>query len=159
MLAVNDIYFEEIVTDSLIGVIHPGFAHLSNDCKQVPIFHHEAVEKRKESTAFISDEKSVIYAQGCFFGGTRKEFNKMAKTIASNIDKDFEKRTIATWHDESHLNKYFNDYGYENMDFLTPNYAHPQVYDILPSRKGVGYAMFEKQFGLSPKIIHLYKGN
>lgn len=158
MLPIEEIRFEEIQPSYLIGVIHPGFANISKDFNQLPIYYHEATEKNPASTAFVDPANQVIYCQGCFFGGKTQDFVKMSQTIAKNIDKDFEKRIVAMWHDESHLNKYFNQYGYDNIDLLTPNYAHPEVYDKIPSRKSVGYYMFE-QMGLKPKMLHLYKGN
>lgn len=80
-------------------------------------------EKRKESTAYISDDEGEKYYACAFSGGRRKEFIKMCQTIGSNIRKDISKGIRAIWGDESHTNRYFIDN--EPTAVLPPSYMCP----------------------------------
>lgn len=92
----------EILPDSeeLFGVLHPGFY---NCPKSVYTF-----EKNSSSTAFLEENFRQIYFFGAFNGGKTAAFLTMSKILAENIDIDLQNNFIACWHDESHLNKYFN---------------------------------------------------
>ncbi len=63
------------------------------------------------STAYIAPHEGTHYFAGGFYGGTVKEFFRMAKKIIKNIEKDLANNNyIARHHDESHLNRYFIDH-------------------------------------------------
>lgn len=61
------------------------------------------------STAYISEKETLTYYMGGFNGGKSQNFLQMSSSISNNIDKDLKKEFIATWHDESHLNRYLLD--------------------------------------------------
>jgi hypothetical protein len=90
-------------------------------------------ERSPKSTAYVEDIHKVPYHQACLFGGLNDNFYKMIKTLDKNIDLDLEKDHIAVWHDESHLNRYFQD----NMPKSIPKiYARPEAMgDLLPNTK------------------------
>lgn len=117
----------EEILHSLTVVIHPGF----NGGVGTP-------EKRKESTAFVADneKKQLSYVCGGFNGGEKDHFLKLAATIKERTDIDSDNNIVATWHDESHLNRYILDMKKqlpEMVKYLTPSYCY--VYEYKHLRK------------------------
>lgn len=114
-----DVYFvdnvgEEVLKD-LVGVLHP--YKILEDKSVYPY------ESRKESTAYVDDKDRDKYYAAAFVGGKSEHFLKMADVISKRVTADEERNIIAVWHDESHLNKYFN----ENPPFeLSPSYMFPE---------------------------------
>jgi len=124
---------EEVLQD-LVGVLHP---YKIMEQKQVYPY-----EKRKESTAYVSDDKHDKYYAAAFVGGKSINFLKMAKIISERVDVDEQNGIIAKWHDESHLNKYFN----QNPPIaLSPSYMFPEE------------LIGNKQYPFQPKIVALKK--
>ena len=108
-----------------VGTLQPGYIHK----KEKPY------ENRRASTAYINSRPrgSKHYYAGGFYGGKRNDFFSMISTINKNIDIDLKKNLIATWHDESHLNKFFLD----NPPTLTlsPSYCYPQSLGMTYAKK------------------------
>lgn len=100
----------------LTATLHPGFYNRSR--------REFSYETRKESTAFISPLEGKNYYCGGFNGGETKEYLKMAKVIAKNVDEDLKKGIVAVWHDESHLNRYLIDNPPSRI--LSPSYCYPE---------------------------------
>jgi histo-blood group ABO system transferase len=122
------------VLQELVGVLHP---YKIMESKEIYPY-----EKRKQSTAYISDENHDKYYAAAFVGGKSENFLKMAKTISERVDQDERNGIIAKWHDESHLNKYFN----ENPPVaLSPSYMFPEELIDHP------------QYPFKPKIVALKK--
>ena len=97
---------EEIIApetgNRLVGVLHPadGIRHLP------PCFFF--YERNKKSAAYIAPwEKNYHYYMGVIIGGHVPQFLDMTRILASDIRKDYKLGIIAKFHDESHLNKYF----------------------------------------------------
>jgi histo-blood group ABO system transferase len=112
-VGIVDTVGEEVLQD-LVGVLHP-----------YKFFENKAVypyEKRKESSAYVSDQDHDKYYAAAFVGGKSSNFLKMAETIAERVDQDENNGIIAKWHDESHLNKYFNE---NPPTALSPSYMFP----------------------------------
>lgn len=115
-------YIGDEILGDMVGTIHPGFYHNPNSS-------NIALEKRPESLAYLPPNTIKNYYAGGFNGGSSKEFLKMSKNISDNIDIDLKKHNIiAEWHDESHMNKYFN----ENKPSieLSPSYCYPESWNI-----------------------------
>lgn len=124
---------EEVFQD-LIGVLHP--YKILESKKTYPY------EKRKESTAYVSDQDHDKYYAAAFVGGKSSSFLKMAKTISERVELDEKNGIIAKWHDESHLNKYFNE---NPPTALSPSYMFPEEL--------IGHP----QYPFEPKIVALKK--
>jgi histo-blood group ABO system transferase len=124
---------DEVIQD-LVGVLHP--YKILESKKTYPY------EKRKESTAYVADENHNKYYAAAFVGGKSKNFLQMAKIISERVEEDERNGIVAKWHDESHLNKYFN----ENSPFeLSPSYMFPEELINHP------------QYPYEPKIVALKK--
>jgi histo-blood group ABO system transferase len=132
-VGIVDTVGEEVLQD-LVGVLHP--YKFFEDKKVYPY------EKRKQSTAYVSDENHNKYYAAAFVGGKSKNFLQMAKVISERVEEDERNGIIAKWHDESHLNKYFN----QNPPIdLSPSYMFPEEL--------IGYS----QYPFQPKIVALKK--
>jgi histo-blood group ABO system transferase len=81
-------------------------------------------EKRPESLAYVDVDEEMQYFAGGFNGGTSYEYLKMSKQLSDNIDIDYDNGIIATWHDESHINRYLIDN--EPTKILHPGYCFGQ---------------------------------
>ena len=126
---------DEVIQD-LVGVLHP-YKILEN--KEIYPY-----EKRKQSTAHVADEDHNKYYAAAFVGGKSNNFLEMARTISERVEEDERNGIVAKWHDESHLNKYFN----ENPPFdLSPSYMFPEELINHP------------QYPYEPKIVALKKEN
>jgi len=132
-VGIVDAVGEEVLQD-LVGVLHP-YKILEN--KSVYPY-----EKRKQSTAYIPDEKHDKYYAAAFVGGKSETFLKMAKTISERVAEDERNGIIAKWHDESHLNKYFNE---NPPTQLSPSYMYPEEL--------IGHP----RYPFEPKIVALQK--
>jgi histo-blood group ABO system transferase len=112
-IAIVDTVGEEVLQD-LVGVLHP-----------YKIFEQKQIypyEKRKQSTAYVADEKHDKYYAAAFVGGKSENFLQMAKVISERVNEDERNNIVAKWHDESHLNKYFNE---NPPTALSPSYMFP----------------------------------
>ena len=104
----------------LVGTRHPGYAFGPNK-KGDP-------EINPKSTAYINPKDyNDCYIAGGFNGGITHYFLNMARHIQHNIDIDKSNDIIAKWHDESYLNKYFNENS-EKFLILSPDYCYPENY-------------------------------
>lgn len=142
-LVVSSISSEEFFNDSKLyfGVHHP--------CHFLKMTPHDkfpgSLETNPSSNACVAENSNFsVYYQGCVWGGKVPEVLNLIKELNLRIQDDLSRNVIATWHDESHLNKYF----IENSEFvntLGSEYAYPEVFSE--------YCEFE------PKIVHLSKDN
>jgi len=72
------------------------------------------------------------------------EVIEMMDELHERILVDEENKTIATWHDESHLNAFFAEQS-DKVHTLGPEFAFPEV--------------FADACDFQPKIVHLAKDN
>lgn len=108
MQATRKIEEQEICSNGLTAVIHPGFPR--------------TFERREKSKAYI--QGNPPYYQACFFGGKREAFFEMCSTISANIDEDTKNGITAVWYDESYLNQYLNQC--QPLIALSPLWAWPE---------------------------------
>lgn len=114
---------EEILSDR-VATIHGGFIG------QVGTY-----ETRRISTAYVEKKirHSSTYFAGAFYGGTTKEFFKLLTIIKGRVDKDIEHDVMALWHDESHLNRYFNDF--KPTKVLPTSYCYLEILNLPYEKK------------------------
>lgn len=120
MLFVSEV--GEEVLDDLIGTQHPGFYNKRG-----------SYENRRRSTACVKDNEGAYYFAGGFYGGKKENFLNLLSKTSENIRKDFKRKLIAVWHDESHLNRYFIDHPPTRI--LDPSYCYPENLDLPFCRK------------------------
>jgi hypothetical protein len=97
------------------------------------------------SKACIGDGDNLsIYYQGCLWGGKGKEISQMINNLSDRVNEDLDNNIIATWHDESHLNKFYSQ-NKDKVNVLSPQYAYPEVFS--------NYCNFDR------KMVHLSKDN
>ncbi len=112
-----DMLFVDTVGSEILGELvatqHPGF-----------IGRRGTYETRRISKACVAPHEGKQYFAGGFNGGSKDACLKMYETITKNIQTDLNKKFIAVWHDESHVNRYFIDH--EPTVMLDPSYCYPE---------------------------------
>jgi len=120
-----DMLFVNNVQDDILGervaTIHPGFYNKNKNSY--------TYETNLKSKAYISKPNGKQYYAGGFNGGSTEEFLKMSKILKNNIDIDLKNNIIAKWHDESHLNHYYNITTTPTLE-LSPSYCYPENWCI-----------------------------
>ena len=96
------------------------------------------------NASFTEGDDISVYFQGCLWGGRIPEVLDLINELDRRIDEDYEKDIIATWHDESHLNKFYSQ-NREDVFVVHPSFAYPEV--------------FADSCTFDPKIVHLSKDN
>jgi histo-blood group ABO system transferase len=119
MLFVNDVS-DEIIGEKVV-TLHPGFFN-----KPRNQFTYDTNYKSK---AFISPMKGNRYYAGGFNGGRTEQFLNMSAHIMNNIDEDLKQGIVARWHDESHLNHYYNIITRPTIE-LSPSYCYPESWKL-----------------------------
>lgn len=120
-----DMLFSQTVDNNIlsriVGTQHPGY-----------IGERGTPEQNVNSLAFIYSGDNERYYCGGFWGGETGSMLLMFKILEKNIDTDLLNGIIATWHDESHLNRYFLDNPPTKV--LSPSYCYPEgtVMDYVP---------------------------
>jgi hypothetical protein len=105
MILVDEVKPEDIFTDKFfIGVHHPCHFLGMNPHTQYP----GAFETNPESRAAITEDDDIsTYWQGCLWGGKVPEVIGMMAELDRRTKDDETRDTIAVWHDESQMNKFF----------------------------------------------------
>lgn len=129
---------DETILGETIGTLHPGYSipntsafytetnnPLTFNPKQWHLLKGEyTYESNPSSTAFLP--QGEYYFCGGFFGGKATNFINMIETLNKHIDQDLANNYIAVWHDESHLNWYYNTHKPDVI--LPPAYCYPDHY-------------------------------
>lgn len=116
----------------LMGVLHPGY--FNKKATQFPY------ERNKQSGAYIKFKpgKDYHYFMGGLNGGRKQDFLKLSHELSNRIKEDMSKKVMAIYHDESHINAYFND---RDVLILDSSYGFPE----------------DNELGMEPKILILNK--
>lgn len=80
-------------------------------------------DRNSKSLAYIPYGQGIHYYQASFYGGRSRELLLLAQTCSYNTQIDFSKGIIASWQDESYLNKYLLDY---NPRIIGTYYGKPE---------------------------------
>ena len=86
-------------------------------------FEDAGWERNPKSTAFIPWYQRRSYVYGAFWLGRTPNILEMCRKLTANIEIDYRKNLIATWHDESHLNQYRSS---TNGGLLSKNFVANQ---------------------------------
>jgi hypothetical protein len=78
------------------------------------------------------------------WGGKLPHIFDMIQELDRRTTEDEKNNIIATWHDESHLNKFYIEHR-DEVFAASPSFAYPEV--------------FAKACTFEPKIVHLAKDN
>ena len=125
-----DIAFEEVfdAPRMLFGVLHPGFAFAKRRLLRP---YPGTFETNAHSTAWIGPGRRRYFAGG-LNGGTTAEWLRMCGYLSVNIHLDKLRRVNGTgwaiWHDESHVNFYFNRCHPPKV--LGPDYLYPEGWSL-----------------------------
>lgn len=125
-MVLQDIVSEEILGDS-VCVLHPGFFGQNIHPQHFPY------DRMKGSNAYVEPGKGHNYYQNCFQGGKGTQFLNMCHILRDRIEEDLRKNYIATWHDESYMNRYMVETPPTKV--LSPVYAQPQGWQLLGPTK------------------------
>jgi len=106
-------------SDQLLVVQHPG--QIGKPADQFPY------ERNPRSRASIPFGTGKHYVCGGINGGQAKTFLRFARAARQAVDADFHDGIVATWHDESHLNRYILDHPYT---LLHAGYCYPQHWKL-----------------------------
>lgn len=142
-LVVDDIHENDFFTDKkYFGVHHP--CHYLNMSPHNTLWG--AFEKNEKSKAYFDVEKNKpkVYFQGCLWGGKVPDILDAINLMSNRVNEDLQEDIVALWHDETHLNKFFNE-EIDNVNILSPSFAYPEV--------------FSSYCNFPAKIIHLAKDN
>jgi hypothetical protein len=123
-------------SERAVLVQHPGFARprglagwvfymcnpkvLATDISSLLV--HGALgawENDRQSSAFVGRSSRRTYVCGGVWLAPKGVFIDLVQTLASAVETDFRAETVATWHDESHLNRWCtsNDYTLVGPEF------------------------------------------
>ena len=145
---VNTVIDFDITNKKYYAVCHPSVVRNLN---------FWPVETNPDSTAYIPERHRCVYVQGCVWGAVGSSIEYMVNTLKTNVDTDLKNNIIATWHDESHLNKFVVDHR-ADVAVLSPGMAYPEMWEglhvnklmIHKDKNMVEYPRFR---GSSPSIL------
>jgi histo-blood group ABO system transferase len=103
---------DEILSER-VATLHPGYVEKPG-----------TYETNINSTAYVAPSTATYYFAGGFYGGSKEEFLKLCATTTNNIKADLERKYVAVWNDESHLNQYFSVH--TPTTILRPAYCYPE---------------------------------
>lgn len=105
--------------DQLLVVEHPG--QIAKPADRFPY------ERNPRSRACIPYGNGNYYVCGGINGGRAETFLKFSRAARQAVDDDFRDGIVATWHDESHLNRYILDHPHT---IRHAGYCYPQNWKI-----------------------------
>lgn len=85
--------------------------------------NHQPFELNPLSTACVKDT-NMPYVRGGLNGGIARYYLEMCDDLKTSIDIDEANGIVAVWHDESHINRYYQDH--PEIKLLGPEYLYPE---------------------------------
>ena len=160
MLFVGDVDVRD--ASGLIAVRHPGFASAAR--ADFPYEHRAA------SRAFVPKDRGTAYFCGGVQGGRTSSYLAAAVAIDAGIADDQARGITATWHDESHWNRYLIDHPADlalGADYCTPDVQrsgssrilaitkdHASVRELTPMQR-VQYVVSRVRYSLQLRLRRL----
>jgi hypothetical protein len=68
------------------------------------------------SEAYVPSPLRKVYLCGAVWGGKRNKFVAMVRDLRESVARDTRSGQMATWHDESHLNKWMSEHPFQLLD-------------------------------------------
>lgn len=125
-----DVAFDDVFASPrmLFGTLHPGYAFKRRTLLR---WYPGTFETNPKSTAAIGRGRRRYFAGG-LNGGTLAEWLRMCGYLSVNIELDKRRNVNGTgwaiWHDESHINYYFNRCHAPRV--LGPEYLYPEGWSL-----------------------------
>lgn len=97
-------------------------------------------DRNPRCKAYVPYGLGKLYIQACLLGGTEKNFMRMTRKLAKQIDNDLKHGVIALWHDESYVNRYIlfrHDYRLLGREFVRQTIIEGQENIILMRPKNL----------------------
>jgi hypothetical protein len=91
-----------------------------------------AWETRQASSAFVPRKDRKNYICGGVWFGNRESIRVMIHELEKSTDMDLENGIIAKWHDESHINRWYSEFG---GNLLKPDFCFDPTYPNLANLK------------------------
>jgi len=87
-----------------------------------------AWERNELSSAYVEKSKRTKYFCGGTWFGERNAIGQLIKTLTNAVDSDLKQNIVATWHDESHINKWSTEnlHGVEDPELCFVE-TYPQI--------------------------------
>jgi histo-blood group ABO system transferase len=144
---------DRLLSDGLVGTMH--LHNLVGNHAKKP-GRKGAAETNPKSTAFIEENANMqYYFCGGFQGGTADRFLEACKTMKQNIDTDDANGVMATWHDESHWNRYLVDHPPQII--MNQSYVYPE--ECLSPKCNLENCVNLRKYGISPVMVALAKNH
>ena len=121
----------------LFGLRHPWYLQKTGTFE---------TDRRSRACVDPARDDLSTYWQGCLWGGVTPAVLALSRELERRIEEDLAEGTVALWHDESHLNRYFIDHK-PDVYSVGPEYAVPEQLHLDPRRCAA--------MGIAPaKIVH-----
>ena len=139
MKFVSEVTAEEFLpreekNESLFFTLHPGYINAKPQ--------HKPFDRNKNCSAYLPYNYKGPYVIGAMNGGTKDAFLLMANTLNKNIEEDLKHNIIATWHDESQINKYISINN--KYRILPPSYCYPCGFEVTIEKKIIAVSKDDK---------------
>ena len=117
-----------------------GYVFTLHNAYGLATYDQQTFDKNPRSTAYIPKRPDkYFYIGGRFFGATKNNFLKICMQLDKNITDDEKNNYIALWHDESHLNHYFNITLSKKSRLLDYLYHIPEEVQRIPENTKILY--------------------
>lgn len=115
--------FVEKIGDEILPSEEEKFVFVKRQPSYLNKKDYPPFEQNPLSTAYVED-RDITYIQGGMNGGIAKCYLEMCDILKTNIDIDESKGITALWHDESHINRYHQNF--PKAKILGPEYQYPE---------------------------------
>jgi histo-blood group ABO system transferase len=92
---------------------------------QIKVGGRGAWDRNPNSQAFVNRKKRIDYFCGGAWFGTRDSIKGLVQSLAQQVSIDLKNNVIASWHDESHINKWATE---NNFGTVNPEYCFDETY-------------------------------
>lgn len=102
---------DDRILQPVVGVLHPSYYATAG-----------TPERNEYSAAYMAEADPSLYFHATFWGGLWSNTLRIATECSKWVERDRQTGNLATWHDESYLNKYFHLF--PPSIILPPSYSY-----------------------------------